>query len=582
MIVGFEDYKNNYKFKINGLIHVGAHIGQEYQDYMDNFGQIETHWFEPIPTVFNSLSQNLSDKPKVNLYNFALGESESISNIFVDQGNEGQSSSILKPKEHINQFPHITFEEKSKIQINIKRLDDINTGESNALVLDTQGYELSVLKGAKQTLNKIDYIFTEFNTIEMYEGCPKIEEIDEYLSKFGFERKETWYTSQNWGDAMYIKNKKINSRMKIIYITPHLSTGGMPEYLRKKVELLKDENEVWVLELRTELAYRIIRDKIENLIGNRLVAIHDNFTEMLNIINQVQPDILHFEELSDYHIPDDILDKIYTPDRKYKIFETFHDSSIESYEKKFLPDKLIVVSPWQLKMMKELGVPIEVINHEIEAGQRDRSGLEKLGLDLNKKHVMQVGLFSRRKNQSETFQLARLMPDVQFHFLGGLTENYSDYWKPVIEKKPDNCIIWNERSDVYKFYQCFDAVIFPSRGQYGDRETNPLVIRESIAWKIPLLVRDLPVYMGMYKQSNRVKFMDDNLESNVEILGHLLNLKLENKKIENNKPMLELDSSFFRKKLFNISFDSNDNKINFEYLEGVPFTKMVCVREIDT
>jgi len=86
----------------------------------------------------------------------------------------------------------------------------------------------------------------------------------------------------------------------------------------------------------------------------------------------------------------------------------------------------------------------------------------------------------------------------------------------------------------------------------------------------------------MYKQSNRVKFMDDNLESNVEILGHLLNLKLENKKIENNKPMLELDSSFFRKKLFNISFDSNDNKINFEYIEGIPFPTMVCVRDIDT
>ena len=27
--------------------------------------------------------------------------------------------------------------------------------------------------------------------------------------------------------------------MKIVYITPHLSTGGMTEYLRNKIELLK-------------------------------------------------------------------------------------------------------------------------------------------------------------------------------------------------------------------------------------------------------------------------------------------------------------------------------------------------------
>lgn len=587
MIVGFEDYKNNYNFNVKGIVHVGAHIGQEYDEYIQNFGNIETHWFEPIPSIYNDLENNLKGKPGVNLYNFALGETESKSQMFVDIGNEGQSSSILKPKEHINQFPHIVFDDTNKTDITISKLDNFDIGDSNMLVLDTQGYELNVLKGSLETLNKIDYIFTEFNTVEMYDGCPKIEDIDLLLSDYGFERVETWYTSQNWGDAFYIKTKspKDNIKnMKIVYVTPHLSTGGMPEYLRKKVELLKDEHDVWVIELKTEWAYRIIRDKIESLIGNRLIAVNNNFEEMFDIIQQIQPDILHFEELSDYHIPSSILDKIYVPERKYKIFETFHDSSIESYEKSFLPDKMLVVSPWQLLQMKELGVPIEVVNHEIETSERNRDGLSKLGLDLNKKHVMQVGLFSRRKNQSETFELARLMPDVNFHFLGGLTENYSDYWKPLMENKPDNCIIWNERSDVYSFYECFDAVIFPSRGQYGDRETNPLVIRESIAWKIPLLVRDLPVYMGMYKQSDKVKFMSDDINKNVKILQELLN---KNKIIEmvemDTKPeWTPLSGSIFKKKLFNITFNSVDNKINFEYLESVPMELKVCIRDIDT
>ena len=51
MIVGFEDYKNNYKFNVRGIVHIGAHIGQEYEEYIEKFGNIETHWFEPIPEL---------------------------------------------------------------------------------------------------------------------------------------------------------------------------------------------------------------------------------------------------------------------------------------------------------------------------------------------------------------------------------------------------------------------------------------------------------------------------------------------------------------------------------------------------
>jgi FkbM family methyltransferase len=208
MIVGFEDYKSNYKFKVSGVIHVGAHIGQEWQEYIDNFGEIETHWFEPIPEVYKQLENNLSDKPKTYLYNTALGDGDFTEKMYVDNGNEGQSSSILKPKEVRSQFPHIKFEESDKIEINISKLDSYNLSNCNLLALDTQGYELKVLKGSIETLKNIDYIFTEFNTIEMYEGCPTLDDLDGFLLPFDFERVETWYTSSNWGDAFYIKKNK--------------------------------------------------------------------------------------------------------------------------------------------------------------------------------------------------------------------------------------------------------------------------------------------------------------------------------------------------------------------------------------
>ena len=73
--------------------------------------------------------------------------------------------------------------------------------------------------------------------------------------------------------------------MRIIYVTPHLSTGGMPEYLRRKVELMKEENDVWVVEKHLESAYRSIRDKIENLIGDRLINIGNNHSNCMRGIS---------------------------------------------------------------------------------------------------------------------------------------------------------------------------------------------------------------------------------------------------------------------------------------------------------
>lgn len=365
--------------------------------------------------------------------------------------------------------------------------------------------------------------------------------------------------------------------MKIIYVTPHLSTGGMPEYLRRKVEILKDEHDVWVVEKHFEQAYRTIRDKIESMLGDRLITIGDRHHLLLDIIETVKPDVVHFEELSDYHFREELLERIYTHDREYLIFDTLHDSSIDHTEKRFIPDKMLVVSPWQVKNFMPLGIPVEMLEHEIIPGKRDRSGLTRLGLDPNRKHVVQVGLFSRRKNQGETISLARYLPDVDFHFIGSQAENFSDYWKPLLENLPPNCKIWGERSDAENFYSCMDAVIFPSKGEYGDRETNPLVIREAIAWDLPLLLRNNDFYMNMYSEGPKLRFMKDDYLSNAEILRELL--KIETTNMPEQK---EIREDYFKSKLFNISFDPNENKINFEYLGDANIQTTVCVRDIDT
>ncbi len=214
MIVGFEEYRHRYDFDVRGIVHVGAHLGQEYASYIETFGKVDTHWFEPLPHIYSQLERGIGSEPGVFLYNFALGESESSVEMYVDSVNGGQSSSILQPKEHTSIYSHIVFDGREIVQV--RRLDDFDLSGCNMLVIDTQGFELSVLKGGNDTLKKIDYIFLEFNSVEMYEGCPTLEDIDSFLSGFGFSRKETWHTDGKWGDAFYMRDFPVKREIVII------------------------------------------------------------------------------------------------------------------------------------------------------------------------------------------------------------------------------------------------------------------------------------------------------------------------------------------------------------------------------
>ncbi len=55
------------------------------------------------------------------------------------------------------------------------------------LKLDVQGFEKEVLKGATNTLNKIDYLLFEASFVTMYKGEPLFEEMHTYVKEIGFE-----------------------------------------------------------------------------------------------------------------------------------------------------------------------------------------------------------------------------------------------------------------------------------------------------------------------------------------------------------------------------------------------------------
>ena len=199
MLLKLEKLIAKYGMKITGVIQAGAHEGEEI-DLFINCGIEKQYLFEPCQDSFGRLL--LRGGGERRMIKSGLSDIESIGVMNVTRVNRGQSSSLLKPKKHLDYYPEIVFDVSETVIITT--LDRFDIVDCNLLVMDVQGYELNVLKGATETLKHIDYIITEVNLEEMYEGCALIQDLDNYLTDF--ERVETKLVrSKAWGDALYLR-----------------------------------------------------------------------------------------------------------------------------------------------------------------------------------------------------------------------------------------------------------------------------------------------------------------------------------------------------------------------------------------
>ncbi len=198
----FEQLFQKYHLKIKGIIHIGAHYGQEYEIYQ-NYQIANLVFFEPLSKNFEILKTHVGEKAK--LFQKALGNENKKVKMYVESANNGMSSSLLKPKKHLEQYPNIVFD--SEEIVDMVRLDDILEAPENYnfLTIDVQGYELEVLKGSRSTLKNIDYLLSEVNRDELYENCARVEQLDEFLEQFALIRVETNWEGETWGDAFYLK-----------------------------------------------------------------------------------------------------------------------------------------------------------------------------------------------------------------------------------------------------------------------------------------------------------------------------------------------------------------------------------------
>lgn len=202
MLINFSNLYKKYNMSITGIIHIGAHYGEELEEYKTN-NISNVVLFEPLSANFEVLEQRAA-KFNMNIigHQVALGNVNGTVEMFLSS-NQQESSSILKPKRHLEQYPHITFTETETVIM--FKLDDYKYKTYNFINMDVQGYELEVLKGSTETLKFVDYVYCEVNRDEVYENNAFVEQLDDFLEVYNLQRVETEWLGETWGDALYIK-----------------------------------------------------------------------------------------------------------------------------------------------------------------------------------------------------------------------------------------------------------------------------------------------------------------------------------------------------------------------------------------
>lgn len=209
-MINLKEALSELDIQCSGVIHVGGHKAQEYQEYKDA-GLLHQVWIEANPHFFYEIINVIREDENCVALNYAVFDEEK--EIKFGLANNGASSSILPLKEHLKYYPNIRYD--GYLQMKTKRLDkiiedsSIDLSKHDGLVMDVQGVELRVLKSLGSLLSNFKFVQSEVNLEELYEGCCLIGELDEYLSSFGFERKITklWDDGAvGWGDALYIKH----------------------------------------------------------------------------------------------------------------------------------------------------------------------------------------------------------------------------------------------------------------------------------------------------------------------------------------------------------------------------------------
>jgi FkbM family methyltransferase len=186
---GFNNYSSNLnlsgelacvkriaKLGIDQVFDVGANTGQYSKVFLE-YTSAKVFAFEPMIDSYNQLRLLQESDARLTAFNFALGSSESTRLIYF--GSDKDELATLND-EALN-VPYVQKNAQKKRDVFVRTLDNVfmelrsksNLKSLDCIKIDTEGYELEVLKGASYVLNNFQpkVILIEWNWHQLFSNC---------------------------------------------------------------------------------------------------------------------------------------------------------------------------------------------------------------------------------------------------------------------------------------------------------------------------------------------------------------------------------------------------------------------------
>ena len=178
--------------ELNGIdlvLDVGANIGQ-YGKLIRKDGYTGAILsFEPLEKEHKKLATNSIFDPSWNVYSrCALGERDGTT--IIHRSRNSYSSSLLNMlPAHLEAAPQSIYSSDEKVdEVTLDLIYESISEDAERVFLkiDAQGYEQAILKGAKNSLSKIQGIQLELSVIPLYENQKKYDYFIRELINLGF------------------------------------------------------------------------------------------------------------------------------------------------------------------------------------------------------------------------------------------------------------------------------------------------------------------------------------------------------------------------------------------------------------
>lgn len=238
----------------DGLIHNWDQLAQQ--------GFIEAYGFDPAAEHVSSLATRDSH---VTYLPFALGDKNEKKRL-IHTFMPGCSSFLEPNLELLKSYPaHKIFEVVGESEVEARTInsvvDDGSVPAPHILKLDTQGFELPILKGASNVLKDVLCIQLETQFKPMYKNQALFPEVKEFLEAHGFILRQLIVNGPYEGefleaDAYFSRRPRLDKNLEVIKLWQYACGISSPLFLSQMDDWLP-EWKAYLTEEQKELRERL-------------------------------------------------------------------------------------------------------------------------------------------------------------------------------------------------------------------------------------------------------------------------------------------------------------------------------------